>query len=109
MGSLKPPSHLKPYAEGSLTPQHTARSRGTPQVLSEDYSKAVFLCADRSLAFHAKFGAYYRTRIPKFGRDLAYHPYNADLLVAASSNEIYRQAQEAAGLYSTAQGCRAGV
>lgn len=50
----------------------------------------MFLCADRSVAFHAKFGAYFRTRIPKFGRDLAYHPYNADLLVAGSSNEIYR-------------------
>jgi len=26
------------------------------QVLSEDYSKAAFLCADRSLEFHARFG-----------------------------------------------------
>ena len=68
----------------------------------------VFLCADRSLAFHAKFGAYYRTRIPKFGRDLAYHPYNADLLVAGSSNEIYRQGQGACPCLTTLC-CRAGV
>lgn len=25
------------------------------QILSEDYSKAVFLCADRSLNFHARW------------------------------------------------------
>lgn len=37
------------------------------QILSEDYSKAVFLCADRTVNFHAKFGGYYRTRVPKVG------------------------------------------
>ena len=60
------------------------------QILSEDYSKAVFLCADRSLNFHAKFGAYYKMRVPKFGRDLAYCPFTAELLVASSAPEIYR-------------------
>ncbi|PSC72487.1 Nucleolar 10 [Micractinium conductrix] len=60
------------------------------QILSEDYSKAVFLCADRSLSFHARFGAYYKTRVPKFGRDLAYCPFSAELLVAASAPEVYR-------------------
>lgn len=30
------------------------------QILSDDYSKAVFLCADRSLLFHARFGGYYK-------------------------------------------------
>lgn len=29
-------------------------------ILSEDYSKCVFLCADRTVNFHAKFGAYYK-------------------------------------------------
>ena len=60
------------------------------QVLSDDYAKVAFLCADRSIALHAKFGAYHKIRIPRFGRDLAYHPYNADLLVAGSSSEIFR-------------------
>lgn len=60
------------------------------QVLSEDYSKVAFLCADRSIALHAKFGAYHRVRMPRFGRDLAYHSYNADLLIAGSSNEVFR-------------------
>ncbi|KAI8105935.1 hypothetical protein M9434_000514 [Picochlorum sp. BPE23] len=60
------------------------------QILSEDYSKAVFLCADRSLHFHAKFGAYYRVRVPRFGRDLAYSASSAELLVTGSAPEVYR-------------------
>ena len=43
-----------------------------PQILSEDYAKAAFLCANRSICLHAKYGAHYRTRIPTAGRDLAY-------------------------------------
>ena len=42
----------------------------------------------RSLSFHARFGAYYKTRVPKFGRDLAYCPFSAELLVAASAPEV---------------------
>lgn len=60
------------------------------QILSSDYSKCVFLCADRSLRFHAKFGAYYEIRVPKFGRDLAYAPFTAELLVSGSAPEVYR-------------------
>ncbi len=29
-------------------------------LLSDDYSKAVFLCCDRTLCFHARFGSYYK-------------------------------------------------
>jgi ribosome biogenesis protein ENP2 len=35
------------------------------QILSDDYSKLVFLRTDRFIEFHAKFGTYYKTRIPK--------------------------------------------
>lgn len=35
------------------------------QVLSPDYSKIVFMQVDRHLEFHAKFGTYYKTRVPK--------------------------------------------
>lgn len=42
----------------------------------------------RSISFHARFGAYYKTRVPKFGRDLAYCPFSAELLVAASAPEV---------------------
>jgi hypothetical protein len=33
-------------------------------ILSEDYSKAAFLCADRTVSFHARFGGYYKARAP---------------------------------------------
>ncbi|GFR41480.1 hypothetical protein Agub_g2171, partial [Astrephomene gubernaculifera] len=59
-------------------------------VLSDDFSKLAFLCSDRSLLFHARFGSYYRTRVPRFGRDLAYFSPSAELLVAASAPELYR-------------------
>lgn len=32
------------------------------QILSDDYSKAAFLCADRSVSFHARFGSYFKVR-----------------------------------------------
>ena len=35
------------------------------QFLTEDYRKLVFLQADRSIEFHAQFGTYHKTRIPK--------------------------------------------
>ena len=58
--------------------------------LEEDYAKIAFVCADRTLAFHAKFGAYFATRTPRVGRALAYVPETAELLVGGSSSEIYR-------------------
>ena len=60
------------------------------QCLSDDYSKLAFLCADRSIRFHAKFGAYYQTRTPKQGRDLAYSENTGDLCVVGSSSEVWR-------------------
>lgn len=47
------------------------------QILGDDYCKIAFLCADRSICLHAKPGAYYRTRIPKAGRDLAYASFTS--------------------------------
>jgi ribosome biogenesis protein ENP2 len=35
------------------------------QILSEDFSKLVFLRSDRVIEFHAQFGTYYSIRIPK--------------------------------------------
>lgn len=60
------------------------------QILSDDYSKVAMVCTDRTLLFQSKGTTYYKTRVPRFGRDLAYHMYTADLLVAASANELYR-------------------
>ncbi|XP_056151873.1 nucleolar protein 10 [Lampris incognitus] len=59
-------------------------------ILSDDYSKLVFLHCDRYVEFHSQHGHYYKTRIPKFGRDFAYHYPSSDLYFVGTSSEIYR-------------------
>merc|ERR1712227_738058 len=58
--------------------------------LAEDYSKLVFLQCNRYIEFHSQHGKYYRTRIPKYGRDLDYHKSSADLYIVGASSEVYR-------------------
>ncbi|XP_055526515.1 nucleolar protein 10 [Wyeomyia smithii] len=60
------------------------------KVLSDDYSKIVFMQADRFVEFHAAHGRHYRLRIPRFGRDLEYHKPSCDLFLVGASSEIYR-------------------
>ncbi|KAJ4775262.1 Embryo sac development arrest 7 [Rhynchospora pubera] len=60
------------------------------EILADDYSKLAFLCSDRSVALHAKYGTHYSLRIPRMGRDIAYDCWSCDLLCAASSPDIYR-------------------
>ena len=60
------------------------------QILSDDWTKTVHLQNDRWIEFHTQSGIHYKTRIPKYGRDLAYHYPSCDLLVGASTQEIYR-------------------
>lgn len=59
-------------------------------ILSEDYTKMVFLHSDRFIELHAQYGKYYRVRIPKFGRDLAYQAENCHLYVVGASRDVYR-------------------
>ncbi|XP_057375399.1 nucleolar protein 10-like isoform X1 [Daphnia carinata] len=60
------------------------------EMLSEDYSKVVFLQCDRFVEFHAQYGRYYRTRIPKFGRDLKYHYQSCNLYIVGTGPDVYR-------------------
>ncbi|KAI3697222.1 hypothetical protein L6452_30080 [Arctium lappa] len=60
------------------------------QVLSDDYSKLAFLCVDRSVCLHAKYGSHYSLRIPRMGRDMIYDCWSCDLICAASSPDLYR-------------------
>ncbi|KRT79133.1 hypothetical protein AMK59_6416, partial [Oryctes borbonicus] len=62
----------------------------TFEILSDDYSKMVFLQCDRYIEFHAAHGRYYRLRIPKFGRDMKYHYSSCDLFIVGASSDIYR-------------------
>ena len=59
-------------------------------VLGEDYSKLAFMCADRTINFHAKFGKYYTTRTPRQGRDMTYVRHTGDLMVVGGSCDVYR-------------------
>lgn len=60
------------------------------QVISDDYSKLLFLCGDRNIEMHAQYGLHFKIRIPKFGRDICYNPHQADVLAVGATNEIYR-------------------
>ncbi|KAM9156485.1 nucleolar protein 10 [Pangshura tecta] len=62
----------------------------TFDILSDDYSKIVFLHCDRYVEFHSQHGHYYKTRIPKFGRDFSYHYPSCDLYFVGASSEVYR-------------------
>lgn len=59
-------------------------------ILSEDYSKLIFLQCDRYVELHAQYGRYYRLRIPKFGRDMAYLKSSCDVYIVGASSEVYR-------------------
>ncbi|KAF9447149.1 hypothetical protein P691DRAFT_672080 [Macrolepiota fuliginosa MF-IS2] len=58
--------------------------------LSDDWTKSIHLQNDRSVELHTQGGFHYRTRIPRFGRSLAYHFPSCDTYISASGNEIYR-------------------
>ncbi|XP_066453384.1 nucleolar protein 10 [Eleutherodactylus coqui] len=59
-------------------------------ILSEDYSKLLFLHSDRYVEFHSQHGFYYKMRIPKFGRDFSYHYPSCDVYFVGASSEVYR-------------------
>ncbi|XP_041105597.1 nucleolar protein 10-like [Polyodon spathula] len=62
----------------------------TFDILSDDYSKLVFLHCNRYVEFHSQHSHYYKTRIPKFGRDFSYHYPSCDLYFVGASSEVYR-------------------
>ena len=79
------------FAEMSLKfERHTSAENVQFLLLSDDWTKSVHLQNDRSIEFHNQGGVQYNTRIPKFGRDLAYHYPTCDLYIAAAGDEVYR-------------------
>ncbi|KAG6861295.1 hypothetical protein C0995_001849 [Termitomyces sp. Mi166 len=60
------------------------------QMLSDDWTKSIHLQNDRTIELHTQGGHHYRTRIPRFGRSLAYHFPSCDAYITASGNEIFR-------------------
>jgi ribosome biogenesis protein ENP2 len=60
------------------------------EMISDDFSKAALLLEDRNIEIHAQYGKHFKIRIPKYGRDLAYHRTSCDLFSVGSGNEVYR-------------------
>ena len=60
------------------------------EFLSDDYSKMLLLHCDRFVSLHAQFGHYYKLRIPRFGRDVAYNAHNCDAYFAGDGSEVNR-------------------
>ncbi|CCH46310.1 Nucleolar protein 10 [Wickerhamomyces ciferrii] len=90
-GTYKPQIHVYDFANLSLKfERHTDCENVDFEILSNDWTKSVHLQNDRSIEFQNKGGMHYRTRIPKFGRNLAYNSVNCDLYISASGNELYR-------------------
>ncbi|KAK9479100.1 WD40-repeat-containing domain protein [Lipomyces japonicus] len=90
-GTYKPQIHVYDFAELSLKfARHTDTENVDFIILSDDWTKSVHLQNDRSIEFHSQGGIHARSRVPKFGRALAYRPDNCDLYVAGSGNEVYR-------------------
>jgi ribosome biogenesis protein ENP2 len=73
-----------------LTQSRPTFTHSTSQILSDDWTKTLHLQADRTVELHTQGGFHYRTRIPRFGRALAYHFPSCDALFGASGNEVYR-------------------
>ncbi|KAG6899132.1 hypothetical protein C0993_000437 [Termitomyces sp. T159_Od127] len=70
--------------------RHTDAENVDFVILSDDWTKSIHLQNDRTIELHTQGGHHYRTRIPRFGRSLAYHFPTCDAYVTASGNEVYR-------------------
>ncbi|KAL2870790.1 WD repeat NOL10/ENP2 family protein [Aspergillus lucknowensis] len=84
-GTYKPQIHTHHLPQLSLSwARHTDALNTTFQLLSSDYSKSIHLQSDRSLEFHTPSGCHYKTRLPRYGRDLIYDRVSTEALVPAT-------------------------
>ncbi|KAJ3228096.1 Nucleolar protein 10 [Clydaea vesicula] len=70
--------------------RHSDAENVTFEILTDDWTKSVHLQNDRTIEFHTQFGIHYKTRVPRFGRDLAYSYPNCDLLIGGASSDVWR-------------------
>ncbi|OAV92475.1 hypothetical protein PTTG_05862 [Puccinia triticina 1-1 BBBD Race 1] len=59
-------------------------------ILSTDWTKTLHLQTDRTLDLHTQTASYYRVRIPRHGRALAYHFPSCDALCGGAGSELWR-------------------
>lgn len=60
------------------------------QILESDWRKFALLTADRYIDLHSPFGSHYKTRVPRFGRDLMLHKGTCDLFVCGEGADVWR-------------------
>lgn len=90
-GTYKPQIHVYDFSQLSLKfDRHTDAENVDFAIISDDWTKSVHLQNDRHIELHGQGQVHTRTRIPKFGRCLAYNRSNCDVLVGASGAEVYR-------------------
>ncbi|KAK5680075.1 Small ribosomal subunit biogenesis [Elasticomyces elasticus] len=96
-GTYKPQIHTHYLPHLSLSfARHTDTLNQTFILLSSDYTKSLHLQTDRALEFHTAGGLHYRTRLPRYGRDLKYNKRTAEALIPAvgvnanGNGEVYR-------------------
>ncbi|KAJ2890483.1 Small ribosomal subunit biogenesis [Coemansia aciculifera] len=90
-GLYKPQIRVFDFANSSMKfDRHTDTENVNFLIMSDDWTKSVHLQNDRTLEFHNEGQMHYRARIPRFGRDLAYHSPSCDVLVGGASSEVYR-------------------
>lgn len=90
-GVYKPQFRVYELAElGMKFERHTDCENVAMEILSEDWNKLVLLQADRNVEFHSPLGKYHSVRIPKMGRCMTYDSGTCELLLGASSTELYR-------------------
>ncbi|TRM60412.1 WD40-repeat-containing domain protein [Schizophyllum amplum] len=90
-GTYKPQVRVWDLDQLSLKfERHTDAENVDFVTLSDDWTKSIHLQNDRTAELHTQGGLHYRTRIPRFGRSLAYHFPSCDTYFTASGNEVYR-------------------
>lgn len=96
-GTYKPQIHVHNLSQLALSfERHTNTINETFQLLSSDWTKSIHLQTDRFVELHTAGGLHYRTRIPRYGRDLVYDRHSAEALIpsvgvnAEGSGEVYR-------------------
>jgi ribosome biogenesis protein ENP2 len=97
VGTYKPQIHTHYLPHLSLSfARHTDALNLTFLLLSSDYTKSLHLQSDRSLEFHTAGNCHYKTRIPRYGRDLVYDKRSTEALIpcvgvnADGNGEVYR-------------------
>ena len=90
-GTYKPQIRVYELSQASMKfERHSDAENVQFEILSDDWTKFAMLQVDRTVELHSQHGTHYKTRIPKFGRDIKYDYPSCDLLIAASGDEVYR-------------------